>query len=45
VKIAAENAIEHVKAFIDGAKEELKKGIKAELKKEEVKKNPANKKA
>lgn len=34
VKSATETAIEHVKSFIDGAKEGLKKEIKAELKEE-----------
>ena len=47
VKHAAEKAVDQVKAFIDGAKEGLKKEIKAELKEEEVKvaKAPAKKQA
>jgi len=44
VKNAAEKAVENVKAFVAGAKEGLKREIKAELKEADVK-APAKKKA
>ena len=45
VKSAADNAIDYVKTFVEGAKEKLKKEIKTEIKEETEATTPAKKKA